>query len=76
VAPAVRTSGIGLPGYGAGWFRLAGGARALVFATDRARLVRVPTTAGYVLLLSADDPDGLVGALRGLAGAGAGARAA
>lgn len=76
LTPVVRTNGIGLPGYGAGWFRLAGGARALAFVTDRARLVHVPTAAGYALLLSADDPDGLVTALRGLTRAGAGARAA
>jgi hypothetical protein len=68
--------GLGLPGYGAGWFRLAGGERALAFVTDRTRLAYVPTTAGYGLLLSVDDPDGLVAALRGAAGAGAGARAA
>jgi hypothetical protein len=71
LAPAVRTNGLGLPGYGAGWFRLAGGERALAFVTDRTRLAYVPTTVGYALLLSVDDPDGLVAALRGAAGAGA-----
>jgi hypothetical protein len=76
LAPARRTNGLGLPGYGAGWFRLAGGGRALAFVTDRNRLVHVPTTAGYDLLLSVDDPDGLLAGLRGVVGAGAGARAA
>ncbi len=76
LAPAARTNGLGLPGYGAGWFRLAGGGRALAFVTDRARLVHVPTAAGYALLLSVDDPDGLVAALRAARGAAADARAA
>ncbi len=76
LAPAARTNGVGLPGYGAGWFRLADGERALAFVTDRARLVHVPTAAGYALLLSVDDPDGFVASVRGLARTGAGARAA
>lgn len=63
-APVRRTNGIGLPGYGAGWFRLASGERALTFVTDPARVVYVPTRAGYALLLSVDDPAGFLAALR------------
>jgi hypothetical protein len=62
--PILRTNGVGLPGYQAGWFRLADGSRALLYLTDRRRAVHVPTTLGYVLLLSAAEPEGLVGALR------------
>ncbi len=63
--PSWRTNGIGMPGYGAGWFRLRGGGRALAFLTSRDRVVHVPTTAGYDLLLSTSDPNGLVAALQG-----------
>ena len=74
LAPVRRTNGLGLPGYGAGWFRLASGERALAFLTDPARVVHVPTTAGYALLLSVDDPGGFVRALRAAQPAGRTAR--
>jgi hypothetical protein len=66
LAPRRRTLGTGLPGYQAGWFRLANGDSALVYLTDRSRAVFVPTTAGYSVLLSPSDPDGFVGAVRSL----------
>ena len=50
--PVRRTNGIGLPGYGAGWFKLANGERALLFVTDRINVVYMPTTEGYSVLLS------------------------
>lgn len=62
--PRRRTMGTGLPGYAGGWFRLANGEKALVYLTDRSRAVYVPTDAGYALLLSPTDPDGLLEALR------------
>jgi hypothetical protein len=62
--PARRTWGTGLPGYQAGWFRLASGETALLYLTDHTRAVRVPTRLGYSLLLSPDDPDGFLVALR------------
>src|SRR5581483_10765699 len=55
--PRWRTFGIGLPGYQAGWFRLRDGEKALLYLTDRTRAVYVPTTAGYALLVSPQDPD-------------------
>jgi hypothetical protein len=64
LVPVRRTNGIGLPGYGAGWFRLASGERVLAFLTDRNRVVYVPTTAGYTLLLSVEDPARFVDELR------------
>jgi hypothetical protein len=36
----------------------------LAFLTDPARVVYVPTRAGYGLLLSVDDPPGFLAALR------------
>ena len=62
--PVSRRLGTGLPGYAGGWFRLANGEKALVYLTDRHRVVYVPTTRDYVLLLSVPDPDRLVAALR------------
>lgn len=58
--------GTGLPGYQSGWFRLANGERALLYLTDRSKAVHVPTTLGYSLLLSPDDPDAFLSALKAL----------
>jgi len=64
LAPRIRTLGTGLPGYQAGWFRLRNGEKALLYLTDRGRAVYVPTTAGYSVLLSPNDPEGFLSALR------------
>lgn len=61
--PTLRTNGIGLPGYQAGWFKLRNGQKALLHVTDRTRVVYVPTHAGYVLLLSVQEPDAFLQAL-------------
>ena len=63
IYPSQRTNGIGLPDYLAGWFQLNDGRSALLFVTDWSRTIVVPTTAGYDLVLSPDDPDALVTAL-------------
>ena len=57
LAPARRTAGTAVPGYQAGWFRLNNGEKALLYLTDRHRAVYVPTTQGYSLLLSPQEPD-------------------
>ncbi|HEX6940527.1 MAG TPA: PH domain-containing protein [Longimicrobiales bacterium] len=62
--PKFRTNGIGLPGYAAGWFRLNSGEKALVFVTDPDRVVYVPTRRRFALLLSVDEPDEFLAALR------------
>lgn len=62
--PRLRTWGTGLPGYQSGWFRLRNGEKALVYLTDRSKAIYVPTTEGYSLLLSPDDPDGFLQALK------------
>jgi hypothetical protein len=67
LVPVRRTLGTGLPGYRAGWFRLADGQKALLYVTQTSRVVYVPTTDGYSVLLSPKDPDGLADSLRALA---------
>jgi len=64
--PIRRTFGSAFPGYRSGWFRLADGEKALLYVTDRSKVVYVPTSEGYALLLSAADPTGLVASLRAL----------
>lgn len=66
LAPRWRTMGTGMPGYQAGWFRLKNGEKALLYLTDRARAVYVPTTQGYGVLVSPEDPDGFIRALKAL----------
>jgi len=63
--PTRRTAGTGLGGFAAGWFRLRSGEKALVYLTDRARVVYVPTRDGYSVLLSSSEPDRLLAALQG-----------
>ena len=62
--PRSRTMGTGMPGYGAGWFRLANGDKALVYLTTPERVVYVPTREGYALLLSVERPEAFLDALR------------
>lgn len=62
--PNLRTNGIGLPGYQAGWFRLRRAGKGLLFLTDRSRVVAIPTRLGYTLLLSAVEPERFVESLR------------
>jgi len=61
--PKWRTNGIALPGLALGWFT---SKQSTIFAaiTDWKRVVLIPTTNGYTILASPDDPDGLVAALR------------
>ena len=62
--PTLRTNGLGLPGYQAGWFRLRGAGKGLVFLTDRSRVVAIPTRLGYTVLLSTGEPERFLEALR------------
>jgi hypothetical protein len=52
LAPRWRTNGIGLPGFRAGWFRLRNNDKALVLLTDPFQVTYLPTSEGYVLLVS------------------------
>ena len=58
--PARRTLGTGLPGYSAGWFRLASGEKALAFVTRGDTAVRIPTRHGWVLLMTVERPEELL----------------
>ncbi|MEO8133308.1 MAG: hypothetical protein ABI831_04970 [Betaproteobacteria bacterium] len=51
-APRLRTNGIGLPGFRAGWFRLRNNERALVLLTNPFGVTYLPTSEGYALLVS------------------------
>ncbi len=62
--PVWRTNGAGLPGYGSGWFGLANGDKALIFVTDKRRVIYLPTRGGYALLLSVAEPEKFLEALR------------
>ncbi|MEO5698496.1 MAG: hypothetical protein ABIQ60_15345 [Burkholderiaceae bacterium] len=50
--PRLRTNGISLPGFRAGWFRLRNNERALVLLTDPFAVTYLPTTEGYALIVS------------------------
>lgn len=63
-APKRRTFGTGLPGYASGWFRLRSGDKALVYLTRRNKVVYVPTSDGYSLLLSIEQPERFIESLR------------
>jgi hypothetical protein len=62
--PKRRTMGGAFPGYQSGWFRLANGEKALLYLSDRRKAVYVPTTDGYSVLISPDDPDAFLAALK------------
>ena len=62
--PKRRTLGTGLPGYASGWFRLRGGEKALVYLTNRQHVVYMPTSDGDGLLLSIEEAERFVAALR------------
>ena len=62
-----RTMGTAMPGYRAGWFRLANGEKALVYLTNAHRAVYVPTNRGFSLLLSPQRPERFVESLRSVA---------
>jgi len=63
-SPKRRTLGTGMPGYTSGWFRLRSGEKALVYLTRRHDVVYIPTSDGYSLLLSVEEPQRFVEALQ------------
>ncbi len=63
-SPRQRTLGTGLPGYSSGWYRLRNGERALVYLTKRENVVYLPTTDGYSLLLSVEEPKKFIATLQ------------
>ncbi|MGI9295347.1 MAG: PH domain-containing protein [Pseudomonadales bacterium] len=63
-SPKRRTFGTGLPGYASGWFRLRSGEKALVYLTKRRDVVYLPTSDGYSLLLSVEEPESFIETLQ------------
>lgn len=61
------TAGTSVSGYQAGWFRLRNGEKALVYPTDRARVVYLPTREGYAVMLSLPQPEAFLAALKRIA---------
>lgn len=62
--PKWRAVDTGFPGYAGGWFKLRNGTKGLLYVTDRTRVVRIPTTEGYTVMLSLSDPAALIVALK------------
>jgi hypothetical protein len=67
LTPVRRTVGTAVKGYQAGWFRLRDGEKALLYVTDRSRVVYVPTSRGYAVMVSVLDPDTFLASLRRIA---------
>lgn len=65
--PVRRTMGTALPSYRSGWFRLADGEKALLYLTAQSRALYIPTTKGYSVLLSPEDPDRMLADVQRLA---------
>jgi len=63
-----KTNGAALPGLAMGWFRLKDKSKALLFVTDRARVLHVPTRLGWSLQLSTSEPERLLASLRRASG--------
>lgn len=59
-----RANGFGLPDYSLGWFSLRNKEKALLFVTDKQKVVYIPTKAGFSILLSTSSPDDFVHALQ------------
>jgi hypothetical protein len=68
LVPRRRTMGTALGNYSAGWFRLRSGEKALLYLTDRRRVVYIPTLDGYSLLLSQNEPRRFLDALHDATG--------
>lgn len=68
LVPRRRTMGTALGDYSAGWFRLRSGEKALLYLTDRRRVVYIPTLDGYSLLVSQSEPRRFLDALHETAG--------
>ena len=67
--PMLKTNGASLPGFRSGWFRLRNRSRAFVAIAAGPRVLWLPTTRGYDLLLQPRQPQALLQHLRELAAA-------
>lgn len=62
--PRTRRIGTAMPGYNSGWYTLQNGEKALLFVTARDRVIYLPTTRGYSILLSPEAPDAMLAELK------------
>lgn len=62
--PGLKTNGFGLPGFQAGHFRLRNRAKAFCLLTSQRRVLILPQQDGAFLLLSPEQPQALLDALR------------
>jgi hypothetical protein len=60
----IRSNGIGLPGLKTGWFKLNNGERALAFITNPEKVIYIPTSRNYSVLLSIEDGNGFIEELK------------
>jgi hypothetical protein len=67
--PMVKTNGTSLPGFHSGWFRLRNMRKALVATVGGKRVLHLPTTRGFDLLLQPRRPQALLERLQELAAA-------
>ncbi len=67
--PMVKTLGTSLPGFQSGWFRLRNMHKALVATVSGKRVLYLPTTRGFDLLLQPRRPQALLERLQELAAA-------
>lgn len=61
--PGLRTNGLGMPGFLAGWFWLKNKQTALLFVTDKSKVVCIPTLK-FMLLISVENPVEFLEALK------------
>lgn len=59
-----RTNGFGLPDYALGWFKLRNKEHALMFVTDKHKVVYIPTKSGFSILLSTPSPEAFLKTLQ------------
>ncbi len=67
VSVGFKRNGTNMPGLKSGWFTLKtpqGKEKALLFLTDESKAVYIPTRLGYGMVLSPDDPEGFLAALK------------
>ena len=65
--PMLKSNGYALPGFRSGWFRLRNWRKAFVATSDGERVLWLPTSRGFDLLLQPRDPQRLLERLRELA---------
>lgn len=65
--PLLRINGVGLPGFSSGWFMLRDRSRAFVAMAGGQRLLWLPTTRGFDLLLQPRQPQALLDVLLAMA---------